>query len=155
MLKEGTERPALARSEAVGLHVFSGVTASDVLRALDRNEESTVGPARLVIVTRGVQEVAVQIDLAREALAQLIAAGQSTTTKPQQLHNGVYWCSTPIEGQLGFVFAAAAAAYQGMGRELLLALPELGERVVEKFPTLVRAQHWLESESQQSVSGSV
>ncbi len=48
-----------------------------------------------------------------------------------------------MSGEVGFVFTPAAAAYQGMGRELLFALPELGDQVLGKFPCLVRTQDWL------------
>ena len=48
-----------------------------------------------------------------------------------------------MSGEVGFVFTPAAAAYQGMGRELLFALPELGDQVLGKFPCLARNQDWL------------
>ena len=48
-----------------------------------------------------------------------------------------------MAGEVGFVFTPAAAAYQGMGRELLFALPELGDQVIGKFPCLVHTQDWL------------
>ena len=66
------------------------------------------------------------------------------------LDKGVTWSAAPVEGEVGFVFVGAAAAYQGMGRELLLALPALGERVVEKFPVLAESQHWLAVDSGQN-----
>jgi acyl transferase domain-containing protein len=51
-----------------------------------------------------------------------------------------------MPGEVGFVFTPAAAAYQGMGRELLFALPDLGDQVVGKFPCLARTQDWLATE---------
>ncbi len=102
-----------------------------------------VGPARLVIVANGAEELARRSASARAALEKRIAGGATDSNGPQRLDKSVTWSSAPIEGEVGFVFVGAAAAYQGMGRELLLALPDLGERVVEKFPVLADSQHWL------------
>ncbi len=132
-------------------HVFSGESAADLLPALAENRQSSSGPARLVITARGQDELAQRIASARAALEKRIASGATETSGPQMLDKGITWSSAPVEGEVGFVFVGAAAAYQGMGRELLLALPALGERVVEKFPVLAESQHWLAVDSGQNV----
>ena len=143
-LTAGTAAPQWTRTEeAVRMHVFSGPDATAVLQSLARTEESNTGPARLVIIARDANAFAVQRQRAQEALAQKVTAGQATTSTPQPIAKGIYWSAAPMAGALGFVFTPAAAAYQGMGRELLLALPEVADHVVQKFPCLVRTQHWL------------
>ena len=141
----------LAPLEMTEFYIFSGESAEDLLSALAKNRQSSSGPARLVITARGQDELAQRIVAARTALERRIAGGATDTSGPQMLDKGVTWSSAPVEGEVGFVFVGAAAAYQGMGRELLLALPALGERVVEKFPVLAESQHWLAVDSGQNV----
>jgi acyl transferase domain-containing protein len=92
-----------------------------------------------------------QRDLARAALARIVAAApladalgsELAAPRPSPLAKGIYFAPAPMPGEVGFVFTPAAAAYQGMGRELLFALPDLGDQVVGKFPCLARTQDWL------------
>ena len=138
---------------SVGLHVFSGADAAAVLHALEQGVEADTGPARLVIVARSQEELAGQVEKAKAVLAKRVAGGQTETTAPQMLARGIFWSAEPVAGEIAFAFPGAAAAYQGMGRELLLTLPELGERVTEKFPVLARSQHWLEEAGGQPTPG--
>ena len=46
-------------------------------------------------------------------------------------------------GEVAFVFSGPAGAYQGMGRDLLLAMPELADRVAARFGDLDGAAGWL------------
>jgi hypothetical protein len=48
-----TQRRKGAKGAMSAIHVFSGVDAAEVLRALERREESNSGPARLVMVVTG------------------------------------------------------------------------------------------------------
>jgi acyl transferase domain-containing protein len=136
-----TQRRKGAKSGAI--HVFSGVDAAEVLQALERNEESNAGPARLVIVVQGDATFASQCDLARAALARVAPRPSPLAPSVSPLAKGIYFSPAPMPGEVGFVFTPAAAAYQGMGRELLFALPDLGDQVVGKFPCLARTQDWL------------
>jgi acyl transferase domain-containing protein len=145
------------RKDAKGaVHVFSGVDAAEVLQALERSEESNSGPARLVMVVTGDATFESQRDIARAALARGAAApladaaplpdGRGSVPaapRSSPLAKGIYYAPAPMPGEVGFVFTPAAAAYQGMGRELLFALPDLGDQVVGKFPCLARTQDWL------------
>jgi acyl transferase domain-containing protein len=136
------------------LQVFSGADAAALLDAVQRNEESTAGPARLVIVVQGEATGEGQRRLAGEALARIVAGPPPAplAARPMPLAKGIYWAAAPMAGELGFVFTPAAAAYQGMGRELLFALPDLGDRVIGKFPCLAHTQAWLAVEPQPAAS---
>ncbi|MCB9117196.1 MAG: beta-ketoacyl synthase [Caldilineaceae bacterium] len=128
------------------LHVFSGADVAGLLDALDRGVESNAGPARLVIVTQGDTTFEQQRATARAALSHIAPRPSPLappTPRPSLLAKGIYWSPAPMPGEVGFVFTPAAAAYQGMGRELLLALPDLADDVVGKFPCLTRTQDWL------------
>jgi 3-hydroxymyristoyl/3-hydroxydecanoyl-(acyl carrier protein) dehydratase/malonyl CoA-acyl carrier protein transacylase len=61
-----------------------------------------------------------------------------------RLSRNAYFRSAPVCGEVALVFPGAAAAYPGMGRELMLALPELTEEVLSRFPALAYAQGWLD-----------
>ncbi|MCP4211127.1 MAG: beta-ketoacyl synthase [Halieaceae bacterium] len=145
-----TNKTSLFTKSDFSIHVFSGTDAVSLIQALDRNQESNDGPARLVIIAQGEATLESQRNLAREALARVGAAGDPTSiaTCPSFIAKGIYWSPAPIPGHVGFVFTPAAVAYQGMGRELLLALPDLGDQVIAKFPCLTRTQNWLSTEPQ-------
>jgi acyl transferase domain-containing protein/3-hydroxymyristoyl/3-hydroxydecanoyl-(acyl carrier protein) dehydratase len=66
-------------------------------------------------------------------------AGRASAVAP----DGVYFGSGAPTGELAFVFTGASAAYPGMGRELLLALPELTEGVAQRFPGIDRRAAWI------------
>ncbi len=129
------------RAESIAIHVFSGDDAAGLIAALDRGVESNAGPARLVIIAQGEITFEQQQATARAALSRL--GGTELAPRPSPLAKGIYWSPAPMPGEVGFVFTPAAAAYQGMGRELLLALPDLADAVVGKFPCLARTQDWL------------
>ncbi|MFO7631550.1 MAG: beta-ketoacyl synthase N-terminal-like domain-containing protein, partial [Caldilinea sp.] len=145
------------------IHVFSGADAAAIIEALGRNEESSAGPARLVIVVQGDATFESQRQIASRALTRVMAASRPSSltvasgseppaSRPTLLGKGIYWSPAPMPGEVGFVFTPAAAAYQGMGRELLFALPDLGDQVVGKFPCLERTQDWLATALQPSAT---
>ena len=71
-----TEKPSFLKKLGFwpgSLHVFSGADAGALLQALERNEESNTGPARLVIVVQGDATFESQRTIAREALARVVA----------------------------------------------------------------------------------
>lgn len=61
-----------------------------------------------------------------------------------RIARGVYYAKAPLEGELAFVFPGAAAAYPGMGREFLLAFPEIGDKLLKRFPKLEALAPWLD-----------
>ncbi len=125
-------RPVLL-GPASGIVIYSGADRAEVLDALRRGRASSEGPARLAIVAAGEEELGIRRERARQALASSAAEFSL---------DGVHYRPAPVEGQLALVFPGAAAAYRGMGRTLLLAFPELLDRVTERFPRLAGAAAW-------------
>ncbi|WP_405976354.1 beta keto-acyl synthase [Streptomyces sp. NBC_00988] len=118
-LRAGDAEPWMT-GPAPRLHVFSGRDREEVLAALETGVESSDGPARLALVADSPHSS--QRDAARRWLAD-------GGVRPP----GVLYRDTPVPGQIGFVFTNGSAAYPGMGREVMLALPSLGEAVTAAF----------------------
>jgi 3-hydroxymyristoyl/3-hydroxydecanoyl-(acyl carrier protein) dehydratase/malonyl CoA-acyl carrier protein transacylase len=90
------------------LRIFSGTDRAEVLAALEARRESDTGPARLVLLDPADAER---------------AANWLRNGGPQP--RGVAFREAPISGGVAFVYTNGAAAYDGMGRELAAALPDL------------------------------
>src|SRR5262249_40582082 len=127
--------PAPPRAPRPRLRVFSGADRAAVRAALAAGRESDAGPARLVIVAGDDDEYAAR---ARQALAVLEATAPWPVPTP-----GIVFRDRPLEGELAFVFAGPAGAYRGMGRDLLLALPELSDAVAGRFASIEEATGWV------------
>lgn len=118
-LRAGDARPWLP-GPAPALHVFSGADRREVLAALDAGVPGGDGPAKLAFVTAGD---GVPPELQEAARRWLTGGG----ARPA----GVRFRDRPVSGRTAFVYTNGSAAYAGMGRELMLALPSLGETVRE------------------------
>ncbi|MFF9689624.1 beta-ketoacyl synthase N-terminal-like domain-containing protein [Streptomyces sp. NPDC014623] len=105
-----------APGPAPRLHVYSGRDRREVLAAMESGVESREGPARLAFVSDG--DPRTHPDAVRRRLAEG-GAGQP----------GVVYRAAPVDGEVAFVFTNGSAAYPGMGREVQLALPALGDAV--------------------------
>ncbi|MFD8686504.1 beta-ketoacyl synthase N-terminal-like domain-containing protein [Streptomyces sp. NPDC059651] len=116
-LRTGDPRPWL-RGPAPRLHVFSGAGRREVLAALDSGTESGAGPARLALVVGG-----------DTSLEDRTAAARRWLTNGGPRPADVLYRDGPVEGRTAFVYTNGSAAYPGMGHELSLALPSLGEAV--------------------------
>ncbi|MFJ4839925.1 beta-ketoacyl synthase N-terminal-like domain-containing protein [Streptomyces sp. NPDC088746] len=116
-LRTGDPRPWL-RGPAPRLHVFSGADRREVLAALDSGTESGAGPARLALVVGG-----------DTALPDRRAAARRWLTEGGPRPADVLYRDGPVDGRTAFVYTNGSAAYPGMGHELALALPSLGEAV--------------------------
>ncbi|MFB7555109.1 beta-ketoacyl synthase N-terminal-like domain-containing protein [Streptomyces brevispora] len=119
-LRAGDALPWL-RGPAPRLHVFSGADRQEVLAALDSGTRSSAGPARLALVVDGDTVPAGR----REAARRWLTEGG---VRPADL----LYRDGPVTGQTAFVYTNGSAAYPGMGNELMLALPSLGEAVRER-----------------------
>lgn len=108
------EAGAWASGPAPRLHVFSGRDRHAVLAALESGTESGEGPARLAYVSDGDPRAR------REAVRRWLAEGG---IEPP----GAAYRAAPVGGGTAFVFTNGSAAYPGMGREVQLALPSLGD----------------------------
>ncbi|MFI6697535.1 beta-ketoacyl synthase N-terminal-like domain-containing protein [Streptomyces sp. NPDC050509] len=115
-LRAGDARPWL-RGRAPRLHVFSGADRREVLAALESDVRSDAGPARLALV---VDDAA--LPGRKEAARRWLAEGG---IRPAD----VLYRDQPVTGRTAFVYTNGSAAYPGMGHELMLALPSLGETV--------------------------
>ncbi|NEC66016.1 beta-ketoacyl synthase N-terminal-like domain-containing protein, partial [Streptomyces sp. SID9727] len=118
-LRAGDARPWL-RGPAPRLRVYSGADRHEVLAAMDADVRSDAGPARLACVTDGD---GVSSELAAAARRWLSEGGPRPA--------GVRFRDRPVSGQTAFVYTNGSAAYEGMGHELMLALPSLGADVRE------------------------
>ena len=99
-------------------HVYSGADVDAALTAAQSGQESAAGPARLVVMAGEPGELS---DRLARAERWLRAGGPRPT--------GTSFRARPLDGELAFVFPGGMAAYPGMGRELLLAVPDLPRRL--------------------------
>jgi acyl transferase domain-containing protein/3-hydroxymyristoyl/3-hydroxydecanoyl-(acyl carrier protein) dehydratase len=102
---------------------YAGESRADLLSRMQRHEPGGSGPVRCSVV--GDSESTV--DGLRGAAVQQLSRGEAPTLP------GVAFTDAPVTGELAFTFTGAAAAYPGAGRELLLAWPELGDTLAERF----------------------
>ncbi|MCU0753542.1 MAG: 1-acyl-sn-glycerol-3-phosphate acyltransferase [Xanthomonadales bacterium] len=114
------------------LQVYSGADQAQALAALDAGVTSARGPARIVVVAADAAE----LDNRRAQARRWLESGGPVP-------DGVAFREAPITGQIAFVFAGAAAAYPGMGRELALALPKQVAAVGARCAELKAATDWI------------
>ncbi|MFE4495477.1 beta-ketoacyl synthase N-terminal-like domain-containing protein [Streptomyces niveus] len=115
-LRAGDAGPWL-RGPAPRLYVFSGADRREVLAALESGTRSDTGPARLVLVADD------------DALPGRKEAARRWLTDGGARPADVLYRDRPVTGRTAFVYTNGSAAYPGMGHELMLALPSLGEAV--------------------------
>ncbi|MCP4602228.1 MAG: beta keto-acyl synthase [Proteobacteria bacterium] len=127
-LNEDTNSPPghLLLEAVPNLYIYSGQDRNEILKNLEQGNESDKGPARLVLVTDNSK-----LDTLQSQAKFLLENEESKNSI--EFGTGIYFCDRPFDGELAFVFTGAAGAYPGMGRDLLLALPELIEDVVSRF----------------------
>lgn len=102
---------------------YAGDSRADLLHRMQRREPGGHGPVRCSVVGDSRSTV----DGLRSAAVQQLSSGEVPTLP------GVAFADAPVAGELAFTFTGAAAAYPGAGRELLLAFPELGDALAERF----------------------
>ena len=129
------ERPAapLLLGPAPRVRRFAGADRADLLARLERGEESVDGPARLAVVASDKDAQAARLEEARALLR-----GEA----PGALE-GVYYSERPVSGELAFVFTGPAGAHAGMGRELVLGLPELLARLHGRCRCVEQTGAWI------------
>ncbi len=128
---------ARAESLVVGLapslFIYSGADAAEVAGHVETDQRGDGGPARLVIATTA-ETLATKREQARALLAD---ADGSICDRDQ----GIYFQPQSITGEVALVFTGPAGSYHGMGRELVLAFPELLQNVYE--PCMEEAARWI------------
>ncbi|HWZ50724.1 MAG TPA: beta-ketoacyl synthase N-terminal-like domain-containing protein [Granulicella sp.] len=123
------------------IRCFSGENAQEILVAILSGHESTAGPARLCWVAADHAEDGRQRDHAIALLRSVPTSGEARL--PYNCTKGMYFRPAPLHGELAFVYTFAAAAYAGMGRQLLLGLPELLEGLGERFEGALANLDWI------------
>ncbi|WP_190823621.1 beta-ketoacyl synthase N-terminal-like domain-containing protein [Saccharopolyspora pogona] len=119
-------------ADGVGrLHVFSGADAATALAAARAGRETDTGPARLVVRAADHTQLHDRIGAAERWLA-----GQGL--QPE----GVAFRNEPIVGEAAFVFSNGSASYSRMGREVMLALPDIRQRVEQRCGSLAELIGW-------------
>jgi acyl transferase domain-containing protein/3-hydroxymyristoyl/3-hydroxydecanoyl-(acyl carrier protein) dehydratase len=113
-----------------GIFVYAGADLAAVQSRLLADEPGGEGPARCVIVA----------SLAERSSKAAMAAERIAKNQPSW--PGARWAAEPIGGEVAFVFSAAGAAYPGMGKTLLRALPELHAGLGARFEKLGEALDW-------------
>lgn len=129
-LVEASAHPRRAEQAVARLHCFAGADKDSVIAALKQDRRGLDGPARCVLVATEASLAAVRA----RAIAHLetgAPAGRS-----------VFFRAQPIVGEIAFAFAGAGASYRGMGRDLLLHLPQLHERLRTRSQRLATALDW-------------
>jgi acyl transferase domain-containing protein/3-hydroxymyristoyl/3-hydroxydecanoyl-(acyl carrier protein) dehydratase len=113
------------------VQVCSGEDRAAVLAALAAGREADDGPARLVLLAEGPDELTVLAEKARQWL-------RGEGAQPA----GAAFRDQPIDGEIAFVYPGGSMAYHGMGRELVLGFPERVDQVAERFGALGEVFGW-------------
>ncbi|MDX2546222.1 beta-ketoacyl synthase N-terminal-like domain-containing protein [Streptomyces sp. WI04-05B] len=114
------------------VHVFSGHSRADVVRALAEGRESADGPARLALAAAGPEDLADRTEAARKWLAGEGGARPDLTA----------FRDRPVGGEVAFVFSGGSMAYAGMGADVMLAFPDLLAAVEERSGPLHGLVGW-------------
>ena len=129
-LVEASAHPRRAEQAVARLHCFAGAHKNAVIDALKRDRRGLDGPARCVLVATDASLAATRA----RAIAHLETGAPAG--------RGVFFRARPIVGEIAFAFAGAGASYRGMGRDLLLHLPQLHERLRTRSRCLATALDW-------------
>ncbi|MGD0124759.1 MAG: beta-ketoacyl synthase N-terminal-like domain-containing protein [Terriglobia bacterium] len=114
-----TLRRGLVTGTVTDIHFYSGRDLTELRAALNGGTDSEDGDCRLAIVA-AADELGGRVAQARSFLKE----DPHGKTPPE----GISFQPGRLEGELAYVFTGAAAAYPGMGRDVLLAFPELAEQ---------------------------
>jgi len=109
-------RPAFGlRSDAPYVFYAAAADLQGLQTALDGRETSCVGPVRIAITARDAEQMDDKID----GVLRLIDA-QRPVAGP-----GIHFGDRPLGGTVALAYPGSAAAYEGMGKALCEAFPEI------------------------------
>ncbi len=129
------DAPAPRHRRGPRIHTWAAADRSALLDAVRADRPGGAGPARLAIVATDEQLA----ERRARAIAHLRDGGPAGP--------GVHARMAPLAGQVAWVFAGAGAAYRGMGRSLLAALPDLGAAVRRTSDRLLPGLAWAWSDA--------
>jgi acyl transferase domain-containing protein/3-hydroxymyristoyl/3-hydroxydecanoyl-(acyl carrier protein) dehydratase len=112
-------RRGLFVGDVPDIHLYSGRDLAELRESLDGATDRKPADCRLAIVATP-RELHERIAQARS----FIEENPHGKTPP----DGIFFQPDRMEREIAYVFTGAAAAYPGMGRDLLLAFPELAEQ---------------------------
>ena len=102
---------------------YAAASLTDLGAAVAAGGESQVGDVRVALVGRNAQE-----------LARLEAYTAKELSAGREPHApGIFFGSGEHEGEVAFCYTGAAAAYPGAARDLLMAFPEIGHDLTDRF----------------------
>ncbi len=128
----GSLQPALPPARR--LYCYAADSRTALLERLRRNQPGGEGSVRLAVVANA-DELPARLQLAYDAL--------HASAEPRHLaRQGIHFRSRPLAGELAFAFTGAAAAYPGMGRELLLGMPQLASQLEHRLTDARTALGW-------------
>lgn len=113
------------------IEFYSAATRDALIHAIERREMSTEGALRV-----GFSGPASQRD-------ELAARVKDALHRGQPMPSGAHFGETRVQGEMAFVFTGPAGASRGMGSSLLLALPELADRVAKSWTGVRGDAGWI------------
>ncbi|HQZ16234.1 MAG TPA: beta-ketoacyl synthase N-terminal-like domain-containing protein, partial [Vicinamibacteria bacterium] len=113
------------------IEFYSADTRDGLVRAIERGEMSRDGALRVGFSCEATQ---------REDLASRV---KDALHRGQPMPSGAHFGEAKVEGEMAFVFTGPAGASRGMGSSLLLALPELADRVAKNWTGVRGDAGWI------------
>ena len=127
LVESGDVLEPAVQPPAMRLRWFAAVSRAELCARIRRSEDGGQGAVRLAFACPAGKEA--------ETLSRALAVAEGRETAADGIHFG----ERPLGGGLALVFTGAAAAYEGMGRELFLSMPDVGRAVTARFPILAHA----------------
>ncbi len=113
------------------IEFYSADTRDALVRAIEKREMSKDGALRVGFSC----EESLRDDLASRV--------KDALHRGQPMPSGAHFGEAKVEGEMAFVFTGPAGASRGMGSSLLLALPELADRVAKNWTGVRGDAGWI------------
>ena len=120
------------------LDVYAADSMDALISTVENRKSKGEGRLRLTIAARGAEQRDQRHAQAVAALSELDSPDVFT-----RLGAGTYFGTGSLDGDTAFVFTGPAGSYQGMGRELVLAIPELADAFARRCQCVDRAAGWI------------
>ena len=113
------------------IEFYSAFTRDALVRAIEKREMSRDGALRVGFSCEAGQ---------RDDLASRV---KDALHRGQPMPSGAHFGEAKVEGEMSFVFTGPAGASRGMGSSLLLALPQLADRVAQNWTGVRGDAGWI------------